>query len=127
MENLELKHLAPYLPYELPIEPIYKSTFMGGYNQRILDTSILDNYGLEEIKPILRPLSDLFNGNYKDILDEFSPISLENFKIAFLSELKPLNAFDKINYTIAVKLFENHFDLFGLIEKGLAIDINQLK
>ena len=24
-------------------------------------------------------------------------------------------------------LFENHFDVFGLIEKGLAIDINTLK
>lgn len=53
-------------------------------------------------------------------------MSLEAFKVAFLSELRPLNAFDKINYTIATKLFENHFDVFNLCENGLAIDINTL-
>lgn len=30
-------------------------------------------------------------------------------------------------YTMFQKLFEWHFDVFGLIEKGLAIDINSLK
>ena len=29
---------------------------------------------------------------------------------------------NELNY-----LFENHFDVYGLIEKGLAIDINTLK
>ena len=29
-------------------------------------------------------------------------------------------------YNIVSKLFENHFDVFGLIEKGLAIDINTI-
>ena len=32
----------------------------------------------------------------------------------------------KQKYWIAQKLFEWHFDVFGLIEAGLAIDINTL-
>lgn len=30
-------------------------------------------------------------------------------------------------YSDMEKLFENHFDVFGLIEKGLAIDLNTIK
>jgi hypothetical protein len=32
----------------------------------------------------------------------------------------------KTNYEDIVKLFEWHFDVFGLIDAGLAIDINTL-
>jgi len=136
--KLELKHLAPYLPYELKyailsdddndtyyIDPKHNTIGVGG-NQSNVTNICLVEYSKPIYKILLRPLSDLFNGDYEDILDEFSEVSLEAFKLAFLSKLRPLNTLDKINYTIANKLFEHHFDLFGLIEEGLAIDVNQL-
>lgn len=129
MEKLELKHLAPYLPYGLKI--LYNHNKVNTFvevlnNENWLYIDDKKDIYYTDFKPIFRPLSDLFNGHYEYILDEFSEVSLESFKIAFLSKLKPLNTFDKINYTIVIKLFENHFDVFGLIEKGLAIDINKL-
>lgn len=150
---IPLKYLVGYLPYRLRL---FHSAFMfkDKNNESEIGTMVgitdvvqldvlgettfdivmrrdKDFYKLHDsrghFKPILRPLSDLFNGQYEDILDEFSEQSLEAFKMAFLSDLRPLDAFDKINYTIATKLFKNHFDLFRLIEDGLAVDINTLK
>ena len=112
--ELELKHLAPYLPYDLGIEPIYKSTFMGGYNQKVLDTSILFNYELEEIKPILRPLSDLTT-------EDVSQSLLDRIKNSSSRDLKESLSYNSVSY-----LLEKHFDVFGLIEEGLAININTL-
>jgi hypothetical protein len=34
--------------------------------------------------------------------------------------------FDDVDYWIVEKLIEWHFDVFGLIKKGLAIDVNNL-
>lgn len=129
--KLELKHLAPYLPYGLKVLVHGDFEMTMTYKRYIqpYDTESISIEGVLEdgyIRPILRPISDLFNSKYEYILDEFSEVSLEAFKVAFLSELRPFNAFDKINYTIATKLFENHFDVFGLIEQNLTIDINTL-
>lgn len=117
---LEYKHINPYLPY-------YPKAIVGS---EIYDLShdncdiLLDNP--KRCKIILRPLSDLFNGNYEHILDEFSELSLEHFENAFLTDLRPINAFDFITYTIALLLFENHFDIYNLIPSGYAEDINTL-
>ena len=35
--------------------------------------------------------------------------------------------YKEIHYDIIQELIERHFDIFGLIEKGLAIDINTLE
>lgn len=125
--KIELKEIITYLPYGLKLYDIGTSKVIAEMdigNFEFVFRNIKENDSL--IKPILRPLLDLFNGNYESILDEFSEVSLESFKIAFLSELRPLNALDNINYTTAIKLFEKHFDIFGLIDKGLAININTL-
>ena len=72
-------------------------------------------------KPILRPLSDLTEEYLMDsnlgILDQ---IELERLKEKRLG-------FHNVAYPLAVHLFENHFDVFGLIEKGLAISIHDIK
>jgi hypothetical protein len=126
--KLELKHIAPYLPYELPIEPLYKSMgHMGGYNQRELSIDILDKYELEDIKPILRPLSDLtkeieVNG------EKFYPASkmiTHGFHNPFWYEVDMFNYKYLFAYDLE-KLLEWHFDVFGLIPQGLAIDVNTL-
>lgn len=148
--KLELKHLAAYLPYNLKvvvnsndkiiIEPMvgikHGNVYVGG---NAIDVS--DGW---QFKPILRPLSDLA----KEITIEtetFTPIewfeigddgnaSLEydcgNLKIISELILIAKHDIDKaisfLPFGAVQKLFEWHFDVFGLIHEGLAIDINTL-
>ena len=135
-EKIELKHLTPYLEHGLRID--YKrnqkpKTFkLSVYN-------VMKVVLVEEWKPILRPLSDLtkeieHNG------EKFVPLQklYEDFKITMNEPYK--NYKDSILfgcnyngnpeqswlYCRVIILFKWHFDVFGLIEKGLAIDINTL-
>lgn len=131
MEKLELKHLALYLPYELKglvfyteedFELISLSTKDGLEDEASIN-SWLTGY---KSKPILRPLSDLtkeieVNGEL------FVP--LEKLESMFgdctrLTDTMLVNSFTP--FGIVQKLFEWHFDVFGLIEKGLAISYNDL-
>jgi len=106
--KLELKHLAPYLPYGLIINQHredlhknYQSEMVALFSDKIKVVSEKFPFSEEiqyyEAKPILRPLSD--------------------FKIKY--EVRRWDSWEK--------LFSEHYDVFGLIEKGLAIDINTLK
>lgn len=133
--HLKIKHLAPYFPHELEI---IVSDEKGGCIVVALNTQsvYIDSgcdYPFEEIKPILRPFSDLtkeieINGK------KFIPIN----EIAFDTEIQSdkylllnVNAYVKINllgtpFNIINKLFEWHFDVFDLLSNNLAIDINTL-
>jgi len=173
MEKLELKHLAPYLPYELK---------MVNYNKRycfkLLTLSMSNDidiipvdetwdyqnhrchnlYYKDELQfyPILRPLADLnkeieINGSKFTPLIELLKIKHKNWyekyngtrygeigvdeKKAWFEFQATLSVrvnfygnsiFDYPEYWIMEKLFEWHFDVFGLITKGLAVDINTL-
>ena len=166
--KLELKHLAPYLPYGLIVEfegtngmiasyyypagrkfgmPPHEAWFNSGVlsledEDKDSELSCAINY--KQVKPILRPLSDLtkeieHNG------EKFVPI-IELFPLFFR---KPEHAEMVCNqeldyaechyygggalyintnhildnrYELIDKLFEWHFDVFGLIDKGLAIE-----
>lgn len=144
--KLELKHLAPYLPYGLKM-------IFEGKGGRILEVTGLRVAGISEktsnllyfnsisetlscgyFKPILRPILDLCNyfdylyevsedKNIKDFLDESF---LQDKGISSWEEL----VFTEVNYipygTLQV-LFEYHFDVFGLIEQGLAISIHDVE
>ncbi len=129
--KLELKHLAPYLPYGLEIITELNSVQkVGGladmYHIHYYDdkTEEGDEPLIEEIKPILRPLSDLTKTGYHFIYDKETDIESIIDWIELDDESK-LTC--KYSYEFWSLLFENHFDVFGLIEKGLAIDINTLK
>jgi hypothetical protein len=131
--KLELKHLAPYLPYSLMIKTKHGWDTMSTLNELNVNVDFEDSYSYEdhpneilEFKPILRPLSDYYK--WKDVMDEFSINSENEFKEAFFGFLSDarVDKFDSVNYTVVTKLLENHFDLFGLIDAGLAIDINTL-
>lgn len=131
MKNkLELKHIAPYLPYDLRIK--------GGTMTYTLTGSYLDewfNWGfMTEHQPILRPLSDLtkeieHNGEIicpcEILFTDYS--QNDGATCGDQAELLiDLNLDMILSYFEWQKLFEWHFDVFGLIEKGLAIDINTL-
>ena len=124
--KLELKHLAPYLPYSLKL--IVSSVDGSDYElltglisqngQSIAQISNTDYYldDVEEndfsIAPILRPISDLKKNEFPFELGTYT----EDFKF-YLKDTE---------YQFIEKMLELHFDVFGLIEKELAIDINSL-
>jgi len=142
--NLELKHLSPYLPCGL--KAIYNEENEENTVVTILGTSILDkerHYQIKfkdgivglfianDIKPILRPLSDLnkkkqiaeYFCSFYDHLERINPSTHETKNCALMLD----GTIEMQYYNDYQFLFAWHFDVFGLIEKGLAIDINTLK
>ena len=130
--KLELKHLAPYLPYGLKAVirlredsslPIDDECTV---NVTCFEAAYLDSE-YEEFKPILRPLSDL-----KTIEKEIKLVDSYWYVDDYLTEkctvdkIYPLHVIEFIPYAIMQVLLKYHFDVFGLIEKGLAIDINTI-
>lgn len=85
----------------------------------------------KKIKPILMPLSDLTKEHtwkgetapyWWFVSEEDSP------DYNLLMKFKEGELFPReLSYGLIDYLIENHFDIFGLIEKGLAIDINTLE
>lgn len=128
-KQLEIKYIAPYLPYGVKIN-VYCP--IGNLLFKWME---LSNYQLDrisQIKPILRPLSDLtkeieHNGK------KFVPIDvlgLFNCKVSKCNNIENHNGYifpvTNLDYNKVNKLFEWHFDVFGLIEDGLAVDVNIL-
>ena len=133
--KLELKHLTPYLPYSLRIKTKHGWDTMTTLNEWQVNGDHEDSYSYEdhpneilEFKPILRPLSDLTKV-IKHNRDEFIPYIEYNYISEFLEELSTLDYtyMDHVQYKVINVLFELHFDVFGLIEKGLAVNINTIK
>ncbi len=148
--KLEFKHLAAYLPYNLNVTALRKRYHnFGGITttQKIFCVeslkmnyfSLCGYYGMylyDDFKPILRPLSDLtklieVNGKKIIPVDEIFE-NWRNDKEMHLLSLNTLNLlksglYHLIEYGIINILFKYHFDVFGLIKAGLAVDINTLK
>lgn len=139
--NLELKHIAPYLPYGLRGLSSRGTIFYLGTGSNMLGKGV-ETRGIEiwlggDIRPILRPLSDLT----KEIEDIGGKFILMNYiqkvhgrrviyqKIKFwdLQKLLLNGIYDEVPYWALEYLFSHHFDVFGLIDNGLAIDINTIK
>ena len=132
--KLTIEHLAPYLPYNLNAE-IKKKKYPYTKDRAILTGHHIDIIYLYDIKPILRPLSDLtkeieHNG------ERFVPMHIffqengggyEKYEYFETHELFTYTQLKSLYFTDAQKLFEWHFDVFGLIDEGLATDINKLK
>ena len=140
--KIELKHLAPYLPYELQL---YGAS----------DIWIMHSLGVEEIcianglhtqtlsfddcltdySPMLRSMTrltkEIEHGGKKIIpIDHLLPSIDDNYytaKIRFQDSvwLKENNdgAVFNLSYKKLEKLFEWHFDVFGLIPAGLATEL----
>jgi len=140
--KLELKHLAPYLPYDIDIKL--------GHTIRDLTAVSLDSTfvfvtaqkgarerhmaGMESIKPILRPLSDFTEDDISKVRidtgeEEWCELYEEFFDIWF-----DINYTERIYglmlqcpYEIVQWFLKNHYDVFGLIENDLAIDKNTIE
>lgn len=155
--ELELKHLDPYLPYNLKCQVTDKrkrkiATLGGLYNDGncVFHDTIESEKGFKRIKPLLLPTSSL----YTEMEDDKVPI-VEIYKKMFIyPQIKEyriedgclkfgkhtfewvdeFRAFsldgDTAYITIEVSYYldENHFDWrYGLIDKGLALDKTKIK
>ena len=82
--------------------------------------------GFEYIKPILKPL---FSDNFDYTIFLMDNFPEEKWADAYNDIMNGVGfgvKIEQIPYELHEFLFENHIDVFGLIEKGLAIDINTL-
>ena len=135
--ELELKHLAPYLPYGLKLRrttkykeqegtPYQNDTIEMSIN--LVDVVVKNNSMNWDVKPILRPLSEV-GGDYAHYIT--IQTCFESVHPQSLNYVLFINTEDKTYLSDILEatdhLFRNHFDVFGLIEKGLAIDINTIK
>lgn len=126
--KLELKHILPYLDSKLKAvdnqaEPDDNIIEIIGFSNTDGNIEVFDQHGnydikLSDIKPILRPLSDLTR-------EEFE-LQVFNSHIDYLTyENKGTEWTLKAPFDMVQYLFSKHIDVFGLIEKGLAIDFNE--
>ena len=127
MEKLEAKHIAPYLPYKLMFwhTKLKNKQEMSKIKIRqdgdvyvdvesdtlVYISSINDSW----IKPILRPLSDLKEDNYYFTYCNNSGFMMKGKNETYIR-------LNDLEY-----LFKNHFDVFGLIDKGLAISYSDVQ
>lgn len=118
MNKIKIEELAPYLPYGLRIKE--------GNNEFELTGTFLDewfNYGdAMKGKPLLRPIHLIKNENIEFIREFFdignTEISLETWIGYVLADIKTgLLSFKQWNI-----LYKYHYDVFRLIDKGLAFE-----
>ena len=146
MEKLELKHLAGYLPFQLKIQNGKEFDIVTGVSKENVESIFRGTYEntsmIKDVKPILHPLSDLTKqitidgitfvpdtwiyDNIKTDVQIYQFLN-EEISLEIIAEdyNQTINLMD--GYLIIRKLNEWHFDWQGLIDKGLAIDINTLK
>ena len=135
--KLEIKHLAPYLPYGLKILDIYKER---DYIKEITGVYSFENIFTDDgditfecIKPILRPMSGfplyfeyLFettdDQNIKDFLDEDFLYDKGIYSWEELVFAEP----NYIPYGTLQVLLKYHFDVFELIPAGIAVSIHDI-
>lgn len=124
--KLKLEHLAPYLPYGLISVDYFDGIEL---KRKIVPSNIMGFVdGGTKAKPILRPLSD-FTKEIEVNGEKFVPkdklFHSDNRWIQFKKSITK-NAIHCEPYYIVENLLKWHFDVFGLIEQGLAVDINTL-
>lgn len=130
MKKLTIEQLAPYLPYGLKVleefdvnDPQIREV-TGISNSTI--TTNLQRYpfrqvcNIDDIKPILRPLSDLTD----EYLSELNLDVADEIELREVKDGKMLTGY--LPHLLHELLISKHFDLFDLINSGLAIDINTL-
>lgn len=148
--KLELKHLAPYLPYGLEVDVFDGTKIMCGLNASAYKDSVdlkywttgddgdgyysQRPYGIEICKPLLFPLSYLTK---KITVDGKTFVPMVVLFSVDAKEEKAFEVYGKIpDYWKTVlgvgvnhwefwqvkKLYEWHFDIENLIEQNLAID-----
>ena len=120
-KQLLLKDLSARLPYKTLV--LVKDRLYGLITmevQSMIELDVVDceadgyeqSFGIEEVKPYLRPMSSMTDdekGTYNYLLNQIS-ITQDMLKV-------PRRAYHLFHWLLA-----SHFDYYGLIEKGLALE-----
>jgi len=136
-DKLGLKDIAPYLPYGLIVNFNRNNGMFKSDNVNLLNTAICYNesvketffmygnvtYGLFDCTPLLRPLSDLtkeieVNGKTFIPYEELEKNAVSEY---WWQSINSHGIGPTAHFHLILLLLEWHFDIFGLIEKGLAI------
>lgn len=143
--KLEIKHLASYLPYSLKVMMEGKKcnvAWMSTKHIAVIRPNILGEikkikweYAHLNIRPILKHIETLTIeekidvwGSSKTYVGKSVIDSKDGFYDNWILPLKYIkdHGYDDVNYRTINRLLSKKIDMFGLIEKGLAIDINTL-
>lgn len=135
MNKLELKHICGYLPYGLKANHTdwqgIVTVDLDGRESNSFAISDLLSYGY---KPILRPLSDLTKDiTHKSETFVLTSIILEDERVPYslaawiVSINDHKNELPSLPYWVVEIIQEWMFDIHGLIEQGLAINVNELE
>lgn len=123
--EIELKYLAPYFPYGLKV--MYASRLGNIKKEAILtvdDYTRLKSY--KYFKPMLRRKTHL-HALQNEILIRWGGGLSEKAKAQWLKEITDnmlYSAFTSLRYDFVEFMLENHIDVFGLIEVGLAKELS---
>jgi len=136
--KLEIKHLAPYLPYGLKcldMKDVDTNEFNPEYikNENSYEMTMANiSFTLtrEYRFPILRPISEeeltkMLSTNMGDCI-ALDYISTSKKDREINAKLLLFGNSDSLEGWKLERLLQFHFDIFGLIPEGLAIDINSL-
>ena len=142
---MKLSEIVGYLPYGLKGQ-IQENIHRGWLSSGTIITLGIDSLDMliedKSIKPILHPLTDLTKPITVDG-KEFVPIDelqvVDSFATTYCEITKtikmfPDGTFDNVEWVFLFEfnevvelLYQWHFDIHGLIEKGKAIDINEVE
>lgn len=128
--KLEIKHLAPYLPYGLKAKfkaknkktcrKYVKGTISVMYSDCSICCYDTVNATPDNFKPILRQLSDYADIDSDALCDLNCDLSDQIQISEFASKRISLSAISVGAFEILVS---NHVDVFGLIDQGLALPL----
>lgn len=131
-KELLLKDLCARLPYDVKVlydNKVYNIDYVSGTYEEIKLDDIYTNYTLNisVVKPYLFPLSSMTSEQLFEVQEILGKNEIE-IEDGFLRILDSDR--NTISYLEILALLEwfykNHFDINGLIEKGLAIDATNL-
>ncbi len=133
-EQLEIKHLKGYLGYGLKgmVEGFKTPVELTGLLQNDIHICCpidgFDYVDYDMFKPILRGKSHLRTLE-NEILIRWGGGLSDKAKTNWLKQVideMMYSAFNSLRYDFGEFMLENHIDVFGLIDKNLAVDINKL-
>jgi len=134
MDKLELRYIAPYLPYGLKCEQYGEAIGLRdwlGWGMEFKDKTGCVIVPLCAVKPILRPLSALTAEELKEINhcrhDEFHIAHMYGGEVVFDCENGDAYGATELPYDVVEKLLEWHYDIFNLIGRNLAIDATKVE
>ena len=138
--KLELKHWTSYLPYNVNLKsnegriPSVMTGIQYPYIECTLEHNIANHFS--NFSLILRPLSDLTKEIEVDG-EKFIPIENlgydKEYRVTFYEKGRYFYVYRNGIHVICFQgemidlLLSWHFDIFGLIDAGLAVDINTVK